>query len=52
MVRTLRGDSKIIKIALLVENASAEGQHQVTAVHVTKASDSCSKFAVACSIAA
>lgn len=43
MVRTLRGDSNIIKIALLVEDASAEGQHQVTAVHVTKASGSRSK---------
>lgn len=52
MVRTLRGDSKIIKIALLVDNASTEGQHQVTAVHVTEASGSCSKFAAPCSIAA
>lgn len=36
MVRTLRGDSKIIKIALLVEDDSTEGQHQVTAVQVKR----------------
>ena len=51
MVRTLRGDSKLIKIALLVENDSTEGQHRVTAVQVTKAPTSYFRFAIVRSIA-
>lgn len=51
MVRTSRGDSKIIETALLVEDDSTEGQPRVPAVQVTKAGNSYSKFAVLCSIA-